>query len=235
VTSRAKIHEKVVIVKNYEALSRLAASEIAEMLSEKPNCNLALPTGNSPVGCYELLAEWSKSGDISWKESRCFALDDYIDSAEEHSFKAFLQTKLYQFTDLPENSQFNPRFSDDYDDLIAKHGGLDCILLGIGRNGHIAFNEPPTPRSSWTHCVWLSDSTKEANRKYFEGASVIPTRAITMGISTILNSRRIILIASGKEKRSILERALTGTEDASIPASFITSHRNLLVIADFDC
>jgi len=234
-SSRAKIHEKVVIVKDYEALSRLAASEIAEMLREKPNCNLALPTGNSPLGCYELLSEWSQSGDLSWRDSRCFALDDYIDADEERSFSAFLESKLYRFTDLPKDSQFNPRFGDNYDDLIAQHGGLDCILLGIGRNGHIAFNEPPTPRSSWTHCVWLSESTKEANHKYFEGAIATPTRAITMGISTILNSRRIILIASGKEKRSILEQALTGTEDASLPASFITSHRNLLVIADFDC
>jgi glucosamine-6-phosphate deaminase len=234
-TFESGVAGRVRVVKSYEALSQLTAEQIANLLRANPNGRFGLPTGNTPKRCYEILAEWSRQGQISWKNSKCFALDDYLEVEERFSFQNFLETNLYRFTDLPPQAKFNPRQVDNYDELIAQEGGLDFCLLGIGENGHIAFNEPPTPKESWTHCVWLSEETKRANRKYFDGDATVPTRAITMGISTLLSSSSIVLIASGENKREALHEALTGKPDKNLPASFLTTHPNLLVIADFDC
>jgi glucosamine-6-phosphate deaminase len=230
----AKAAPRVKVVDSYEALSQLAAGEIADLLHANPYARLALPTGNSPKRCYEILAQWTKQGRISWKNAKCFALDDYLEVEEKFTFKHFLEANLYSFTDLPDDARFDPCQVDNYDQLILDQGGVDFCLLGIGENGHIAFNEPPTPRESWTHCVWLSEETKKAQSKYFEGALFAPSRAITMGISTVLASRSIVLIASGKSKRNALRRALNGGPNKDLPASFLTTHPDLLVIADFD-
>jgi glucosamine-6-phosphate deaminase len=233
-TFESGVASRVKVVNSYEALSQLTAEQIANLLKANPHGRLGLPTGNTPKRCYEILADWSRQGQVSWSKAKCFALDDYLETEERFSFQHYLETNLYRFTDLPAQARFNPRQVDNYDQLILAEGGLDFCLLGIGENGHIAFNEPPTPRESWTHCVWLSEETKRANRKSFEGDSTVPTRAITMGISTLLASRSIVLIASGKNKRKALHRALTDPPDMNLPASFLTTHPNLLVIADFD-
>ncbi len=231
----SKTNRHVVVVPDYEALSQRVAEEVCDLIVRQPDCSLGLPTGSSPLRAYEILADWTKQGKISWRRVKCFALDDYLDADEPFSFQHFLETHLYRYTDLPIENRFNPRLNESYDRLIAKEGGLDLCILGIGSNGHICFNEPPTPKASWTHCVFLSDSTMQSNAKYFEGAEHIPSKAITMGISTVLESRRVLLIASGEKKKAILRKALNGPGDKGLPASFITSHPDLLVIADFDC
>lgn len=217
----------------YETLSQEVALLVEEQLKQKPNSCLALPTGRSPLGCYKLLALWSQEKRMSWSQARCFALDDYLDVDESVSFQNFLETHLYRYTNLPVDQRYNPLFTDDYDEWIEKCGGLDLTILGLGNNGHIAFNEPFTPRLSWTHGKWLTKDTRVANQYYFEGVQAVPFRAITMGISTILSSRKIILIVHGKHKRDILEKATSGIVNSSVPASFLTLHPHLTILTDF--
>jgi glucosamine-6-phosphate deaminase len=232
-TSESGLQGKIIVADDYDALSQTVAKAIAEQLRLKPKSSLGLPVGKSISGCYEILAQWSKQEQISWQNAQCFALDDYLQVDEEHSFQHFLRSKLYQFTNLEAEACFNPRYHNDYDQAISAAGGLDCCILGLGRNGHIAFNEPDTPKASWTHCVWLSESTVEANKSYFAGVTAAPSKAITMGISTILASRAILLVATGQGKQEILKRALTGPPTPGIPASFLTLHPNLTIITDF--
>lgn len=215
-------------------VSLKAAEAIARLLTDKPNAAIGLPTGRTPLGCYKLLAEWSKSGKLDWSRAKCFALDDYLDAQESKSFAHYLEENLYKHTNLPSQSKFNPRFCDDYDALIADVGGLDLTLVGIGHNGHVAFNEPGTPLSSWTHCLLLTESTRTANSSFFGTLDQTPRRAITMGISTILASRQIILLASGMDKQKIMHSAFYGAIGTDVPASFLQNHFNVNVITDFD-
>ncbi len=218
----------------YEMLSLEMAEAIAKQLRSKPDSNIGLPTGASPLGGYKLLSQWSIEKRLDWTQARCFALDDYLDADEDESFEYYLEENLYKSTNLPSDHKFNPRRTDDYDSIIKGFGGLDLTILGLGQNGHIAFNEPGTPRTSWTHCTWLAESTRKANQTYFGPEEEVPRRALTMGIETILASRKIILIASGKQKHATLERALLGTVDVNVPASFLSLHQDVTVISDFE-
>jgi glucosamine-6-phosphate deaminase len=220
---------------SYEALSLELAEAIGEQLKTTPSSAFGLPTGRSPLGCYEILAAWSRDGRLDWSQARCFALDEYLDCEDESmSFQHFLLTNLYQYTNLSPANCFNPKNEDDYDALIARHGGLDLTVLGIGTNGHIAFNEPGTPERSWTHSIWLTESTRKANQSYLKNGGTVPDRAVTMGISTILASKKLILIASGEGKRGILKKALLGAVTPEIPASFLSLHPHVTVLTDFD-
>lgn len=227
-----RLSREIILDTPYEKLSLQVAQAVAEEIRQKPNCNLGLPTGRTPIRCYELLSQWSQNKSLDWSQVKCFALDDYIDASEEISFSTYLQTHLYQAAGVCPDSQFNPRFADDYDGLIASHGGLDLTIIGIGRNGHIAFNEPGTQEASWTHCVWLAQSTIKDNFSQ-ESALAIPKVAVTMGIQTIMNSKRLILIANGESKQAILHQALTGPISMEVPASILQKHPNLTVLADF--
>lgn len=223
------------ITGSYEALSFELAEAVAKQLRDKPSSNLGLPTGHTPLGCYRLLSQWSAAGQIDWCQAHSFQLDEYLDPAQpEMTFEYFLETNLLVHTNLPKQSRFNPQRCSDYDELIRAHGGLDLTILGIGTNGHVAFNEPGTVQESWTHCVWLTESTREANKVYFGGQKNVPKKGITMGIETILASRKLILIASGERKREILERALLDPVSEGIPASFLSLHPHVTVITDFE-
>jgi glucosamine-6-phosphate deaminase len=226
--------EKTVIVDKYEALSEEIAEVVAAQIRLKPTSCFGLPTGNSPLGCYKILADWSKQRKIDWSQSSCFALDEYVDADESISFQHFLQTNLYQYTNVRDENKFNPSTCDDYDALIKSHGGLDLTILGLGANGHIAFNEPGALLESWTHSISLTESTRKANQSYFAASTMVPYRAVTMGIRTILGSRKLILIASGAHKKNILEQALLGNVDPNIPASYLSLHPHVTVLTDFD-
>lgn len=185
------------------------------------------------MAVYEFLSDYSKQGLIDWSQVRCFGLDEYVDANEQHTFRHFLETYIYEHTNVRKENLFNPGFCDNYEQAIAEQGGLDLTILGLGRNGHIAFNEPGTPLKSWTHSVWLTESTIHANAEFFVGGQ-IPTRAVTMGISTIMASKRIILMVTGDGKREILTRAMRGEVTSEVPASFLQEHENLMVLTDFD-
>lgn len=231
-TPKSSLSGTVIVARDYDELSDVVASQVAEQLKINPASNLAIPVGKSISGCYDILANWSRQGFFDWDQTKWFALDDYLEVEESYSFQNFLRVKLYQAAQIEAKSCFNPRYQNNYDQLILDSGGIDLCILGIGRNGHIAFNEPGTPKASWTHCVWLSESTMEANKSYFVGCSKPATKAITMGIATILASRKIILVATGQGKQEILKQALSGPATQSIPASFLTEHPNLVTVTD---
>lgn len=220
---------------SYEALSHELAEAIVKQLREKPTSCFGLPTGNTPIGCYKLLSRYSQMGALDWSRAHCFQLDEYVDAAaDEQTFAHFLDSNLLGATNVPDENRYSPNDYNNYDELIESRGGLDLTVLGIGHNGHIAFNEPGTPRMSWTHSVWLTESTRHANKSYFGGQTVVPRRAVTMGIETILSSRKLILIASGRDKQEILERAMLGNVTPEVPASFLSLHPHVTVITDFE-
>lgn len=226
--------EQIVVSKTFEQLSQVVADVVVEQLNRKPDSCFGLPVGHSFLGVYKILAELSEKNSLDWRKAKCFALDDYLDTEESFTFQAYLDTNFYRFTNLPKESRYNPRFQDNYDQVIARCGGLDCCLLGIGKNGHIAFNEPPTGKASWTHCVWLSDTTIAANRDNFPQGTEPPSKAISMGISTILASQTVVLAAPGSSKKSILQKALSHKDDPDVPASFLIGHPHLLIVTDFE-
>ena len=217
----------------YREFSKNVATDVVELIKQKPNAALGLPTGRSPMAFYEFLREFTAQGLIDWTNVRCFGLDEYVDADEPHTFRHFLDINFYKHANVQQKNLFNPAICDAYDQTIAEHGGLDLAILGIGRNGHIAFNEPGTPRMSWTHSVWLTESTRQANMEFFAGGRV-PTRAVTMGISTIMDARHVILMVTGENKKVILARAMNGEVTPEVPASFLQTHKNFEVLADFD-
>lgn len=226
--------DRTVIVEKYEQLSEEIAEVVVAQIRNKPASCFGFPTGNSPLGCYKFLGDWSQQKKVDWSQTRCFQLDEYVEADESITFQHFLETNLYQYTNVAAQNKFNPGSCDDYDSLIASKGGLDLTILGLGTNGHIAFNEPGTPLESWTHSIWLTESTRKANQSYFAAGTTVPYRAVTMGIRTILNSRKLILIASGAHKKDILERALLGSVNPDIPASYLSLHPHVTVLTDFE-
>lgn len=230
---RGDLHNIPYAYEPHTTLNLRVAEAIKDELARNPKSVLGLPTGRTPTGVYRLLSRWCKEGELSFKDAKCFGLDEYVDVEESESFKRYLESNLYRHVDLPAYSRFNPLFQDNYDQLIENTGGLDLTILGIGKNGHIAFNEPGTPLTSWTHCVTLTESTRQANAEFFKKTGRVPTRAITMGIQTILSSRRIILMASGKQKSAILKRSFSGPVTPELPASFLQLHKNVTVFTDF--
>lgn len=217
----------------YEELSERVARAIAQQIKVKSNSCLGLPTGHTPLGVYRHLAKWSREGQIDWSDVRCFALDDYLETDEKHTFHYFLEEHLYSHTNLKADNKFHPCMADNYDGLIAERGGLDLTILGIGGNGHIAFNEPGTCARSWTHCTWLNQSTRLANQDSFKDLASVPTRGVTMGLATILASRWIVLMASGDKKKEIVERAFQGPVTVEVPASLLKQHAKTDVWTDF--
>ncbi len=219
-------------IQTYDQLSEQVAHELIETVKEKPNACLALPTGKTPLGTYRTLTQhFREDPALDWSKTRCFALDEYLEIKESDSFQTFLLEHLYQKSNIAAENTFSPAQFINYDEVIEQMGGLDLTLLGIGQNGHIAFNEPETCPLSFTHCTWLEKSTLDANRSDFSGKQ--PDRAITVGIETILRSRRIILIAAGNNKKEIVEQAFSGEITRSVPASFLQKHQNLQVLTDF--
>ncbi len=233
---------KICQTETYEAMSFQTARLIAETVAEKPDCVLGLATGTTPVGAYRLLSEWCREGKLSFARVRTVNLDEYLGLSEEdpHSYHFFMQEHLFRYIDArPENLHLPCGTAADpeaacrsYEDLIASLGGIDLQLLGIGRNGHIGFNEPGVSFDSGTHIADLTESTRAANARLFEHPSDPPSRAITMGIRTILSAKRILLAASGPEKAEALERAFTGPVTEQVPASVLQRHPDVVLIAD---
>lgn len=228
------IHTNAIINEPYSNLSLRVAELVRDQLKRKPASRFGLPTGRTPTEMYKLLASWSKDSLMDWRLAKCFGLDEYLQVDENASYRKFLEQNLYRYTNLSQESRFNPAFVDNYDAAIQACGGLDMTILGIGHNGHIAFNEPGTPLESWTHSIWLDESTRLANAEFFKDSDAIPKNAVTMGVQTILASENIVLMVSGKKKQGILTKALKGPITSDVPASYLQTHRNVTVITDFD-
>jgi glucosamine-6-phosphate deaminase len=220
-------------MESYQSISQKAARTILTTIKTKPQANLGLPTGNTPKLMYEYLVQLSKEAKLDWNGVNCFALDDYLDVPWENSFQSFLEEHLYSKINLPVDQQHTPFLIENYDNHIESLGGLDLTILGIGRNGHIAFNEPQIPLASYTHCTWLTESTRRANQADFDSLEEVPTRGVTMGLTTVFNSKKIILLASGSAKEEVLNRAFSGEITTELPASILVKHPNISVWTDF--
>ena len=216
-------------VSSYEKLSQLAALEVKKKIQGGNPVNLGLPTGGTPIGMYKELRE-----DVhqTWFNVNTFNLDEYkdIDPNHSESYVNFMKRNLHDHIDIDKSNIYFPIHVRYYDSFIEKKGGLDLTILGIGTNGHIAFNEPGSPFSSKTRLVDLTEQTIKDNARFFDSIEEVPTQAYTMGLDTIMKSKEILLIAQGKKKLEIIQTALFGEITESVPASILQNHENLTVL-----
>ena len=231
---------KFITVDTYEKLSRQAANIISAQVILKPDSVLGLATGSSPLGTYKQLIEWYEKGDIDFSKVVSVNLDEYVglDGASDQSYRYFMNKNLFEHINIDLGNTFVPNGcavdlageGKRYDEHIAELGGIDLQLLGIGLDGHIGFNEPDKYFVKSTHVVDLHESTIKANSRFFANIDEVPKRAITMGMVSIMQAKKILLIASGKEKRDILEKAFYGPITPEIPASILQLHPDITVI-----
>lgn len=233
-----------IIAKDYEDMSRKAADVIAELVAEKPDCVLGLATGSTPEGLYAELVKDYESGKISFKDVATYNLDEYRGLEHDHpqSYHYFMNKHLFSKIDIDMGATHVPDGSNpdadaacqEYEDAINACGGVDLQLLGLGHNGHIGFNEPAGSFARATNCVELTESTIKANSRLFDSIEEVPTEAYTMGIGTIMRAKKVLLVASGKDKAEIVKRAFFGEVTPDVPASVLQFHQNVVVIVDED-
>ncbi len=233
---------KIIEVKDYTEMSQKAAEYIIKKVCKYPTLTLGLATGGTPIGTYKnLIADHQKNG-TSYRNVTTFNLDEYIglSSENKNSYRYFMNDHLFNHIDI--NKQKTNIPSGDnldieaeclrYEQLIANHGGIDLQILGIGSNGHIGFNEPGTLFTTNTHVVELTPSTIKANARFFNKIEEVPTKAITMGIATIMKSKEILLLVSGESKKEAIGKLLNGNVTESFPASVLKNHPYVTIIAD---
>lgn len=233
---------KVLVYKDNSSLSQAASTIIASEILSKTRPILGLATGSSPIETYKNLVELNKNAVISFKEVRSFNLDEYIGIPENHpeSYHSFMETNLFNHVDIDAGNYHvpcgNALDSDEearkYDAMIEEVGGIDLQLLGLGQNGHIGFNEPDSYFSKGTHVVNLTENTIEANSRFFDSIDEVPKQAISMGIMSIMNAKKILLIASGSNKAEAVKKMIEGEIDPSCPASILQTHKNVVVLLD---
>ncbi len=225
---------------SYEKLSRIAANLISSQITMKPNCVLGLATGSSPIGTYKKLIERHKNSELDFSAVTSVNLDEYegLDGENDQSYRYFMNNNLFNHVNIPLENTYVPNGcakdlvaeGEAYDKLIADLGGIDLQLLGIGLDGHIGFNEPDDVFVKETHPVTLDESTIKANARFFESEADVPRRAITMGMMSILNAKKILLIANGANKKDIIEKAFFGPITPKVPASILQLHPDVTVI-----
>lgn len=228
--------------KDYDAMSRRAANLISAEVIRRPDCVLGLATGSTPIGTYRQLAEWNQRGDFSFREVRSVNLDEYKGLAPTHeqSYRYFMQTHFFDHIDiLPENTWVPDGMAGDpaaecarYDGLVRSLGYADLQLLGVGRNGHIGFNEPGSCLVKETHVVDLTESTIDANARFFASRDEVPRQAFTMGVGCIMGARRVLLLASGADKADAVYNAVCGPIDPRCPGSILQLHGDLVLVGD---
>ena len=233
---------KFYITENYEQMSRKAASILAAKVIEKPDCVLGLATGSTPIGTYQNLIQWCKDGDLDFSQVKSVNLDEYVGLAPTHdqSYRYFMQTNLFDHINIDMNNTNVPDgLAEDpeaacarYDEIIRSMGGVDIQVLGMGHNGHIAFNEPTDHFPIGTHVVDLQESTINANARFFASADEVPRKAMTMGIGNIMAAKQILVVVNGEAKADIVKAAFTGPVTPMVPASILQLHPNVIVVGD---
>lgn len=236
------IRLRIIEAIDYEHMSSLAARYLIEKISTNPESILGLATGGTPEGTYKRLIEDYRTNGTSYKEITTYNLDEYVGFSPDNpnSYHAFMYKNLFSELDIQENNVHLPngvavdlvKECKAYEERIEETGGIDIQLLGMGSNGHIGFNEPGTSFEANTHLVELTQSTREANARFFEDIDDVPREAITMGIATIMRSKEILLLVSGETKRNALKELLNGDVRESFPASVLNRHPNVTIIAD---
>ncbi len=234
---------RVYLADDYKSMSRKVANIISAQVIINPDSVLGLATGSTPKGTYNQLVEWYNKGDLSFSHIKTVNLDEYVGLSPEHeqSYRYFMQHNLFNHVNIKATNTNLPNGLSDnlcqeckgYDTLIEALGGIDLLLLGIGHNGHIGFNEPESAFELGTHVIELSKKTLSANARFFDGdIDKVPTHAITLGIKNIMHAKKIVVALSGEDKSDIIVTALTGPVTPSIPASILQLHPNVSIVGD---
>ena len=233
---------KIYKAKDYKDMSRKAANIISAQVIMKPNCVLGLATGSTPIGTYDQLVEWYNKGDLDFSEVTTVNLDEYkgLPRTNDQSYYYFMHQHLFDRVNIdPERTNVPNGMEPDaekecgrYEELIRSLGGVDLQLLGLGHNGHIGFNEPGEAFEKETHCVDLTESTIEANKRFLASADDVPKQAYTMGIKTIMQAKKILIVVNGENKADIVERAFFGPVTPEVPASILQLHNDVTLVGD---
>ena len=233
---------KVIKTKDYADMSRKAANIISAQIILKPDSVLGLATGSTPVGTYEELTKRYNQGDLDFSKILSVNLDEYrgLDASNDQSYHYFMNEHLFKNVNIDKANTHVPDGSEpdsdkacaDYEEIIRSYGGIDLQLLGLGHNGHIGFNEPSDEFAKTTHCVDLTESTIQANKRFFEKEEDVPRQAYTMGIGTIMKAKAILVVVSGEDKSAILNEVINGPITPKVPASVLRLHPNVTIVAD---
>lgn len=231
---------RIIQVSDYNEMSRKAANIISAEVILNPKAVLGLATGSTPIGIYSQLIEWYKKGDIDFSQVTTVNLDEYcgLDANNEQSYRYFMNNNFFNHINIDKHNTHVPDgMAKDhdkeclrYDSIIEDLSGIDLQLLGIGHNGHIGFNEPNQAFNKTTHCVKLHPATIEANSRFFSSYDEIPRYAITLGMKSIMQAKKILLVIGSTDKKDILEKALYGPITPEVPASILQLHPNLDVV-----
>ena len=232
----------IIRAKDYQDMSRKAANIISAQIIMKPDCVLGLATGSTPVGTYRQLIEWYEKGDLDFSRVSTVNLDEYrgLAHTDPQSYYYFMQENLFDHVNIDKAATHVPDGTNpDAADACAKHeqiikslGGIDLQLLGLGNNGHIGFNEPGAAFEKETHLVDLAESTIRANARFFTSIDEVPKQAYTMGIRTIMQAKKILVVVSGESKADIVSRAFFGPVTPEVPASILQMHPDVTVVCD---
>lgn len=233
---------KIISTDSYYQMSRMAANLISAQVIIKPDCVLGLATGSTPVGTYEQLIRWYQKGDLDFSSVTTINLDEYkgLSPDNNQSYRYFMNQHFFQFINIkPENTYVpdgliadSQKACGDYNRIITQCHGIDLQLLGLGLNGHIGFNEPGAAFEKETHCVDLSESTIRANSRFFDSMELVPKQAYTMGIKTIMQAKKIVVIVNGAAKAQIVRDAFFGPITPKVPASVLQLHNDVTLIGD---
>ena len=233
---------KIIVCENYAEISARAAELIADLVKAKPDCVLGLATGSTPVGMYKELIAKNTAGEISFKDVTTYNLDEYypIEPTHEQSYRYFMNVNLFDHIDIDKAKTFVPNGLTEnpeeegaaYDAAIEAAGGVDLQVLGIGQNGHIAFNEPDAALIAGTHITSLTADTIEATSRFFASKEAVPTRAFTMGIGSIMKAKKIILLANGANKHAAIAQMLDDKITTQCPATILKAHPDVYLFCD---
>lgn len=232
----------VILKDNYESLSAEAAKVVADRLKKKPNLVLGLATGSTPLGLYKELIRMHQYEGLDFSKVTTFNLDEYIGLPPTHdqSYHYFMQENFFKSVNIDPRYIHVPHgmtkdvthFCSWYEERIESFGGIDVQILGIGANGHIAFNEPGSSLGSRTRIKTLTPTTREDNKRFFDNDEAVPKYAITMGVGTIMDAKELLLVASGESKSDAIKASVEGPLTAMCPASIIQMHKDAIVFVD---
>lgn len=233
---------KIYVTEDYQTMSRKAANILSAQVILKPNSVLGLATGSTPVGMYKQLINWYEKGDLDFSQVKTVNLDEYVglEPTHEQSYRHFMQVNFFDHininpanTNVPDGLAADPQAECKwYNQVIRNMGGIDIQILGMGRNGHIGFNEPGNAFELETHVVDLAPSTIEANARFFASRDEVPRQAMTMGIKSIMMARKILLVISGEDKADIVKEAFAGPITPQVPASILQLHPYVTLVGD---
>lgn len=227
---------KILVFDTKQEVSEFIANKVIDQVQKKPDTVLGLATGSTPKEAYRYIKNDYKQNNRDYSKVITFNLDEYLGVLKDsiNSYRQYMKEALFEGINIPNSQQYFPLKTNmkNYDNLIKEHGGVDLQLLGIGLNGHIAFNEPGSSFQSKTRIIELDESTRKRNSKYFRSIDHVPTQAISMGISTIMKAKEIILAATSEVKADIIKQLVDSNINENLPASILKTHENFTLVLD---